>query len=146
MPLSSLHDDGHKQAVTHIRESRWFKSMYTLQGKTWPTRHTLTMLSPRMVQYHAYLTWSTYSNLSRSHQQSWARPLLLRKRASDTIHSMLADRSVGPYPVSLLSQPLKQWGKAKHLLMVATRLTGPINTSMRLVRSILAHDSQPIGP
>jgi hypothetical protein len=146
MPLSSLHDDSHKQAVTHIRESRRFKSMYTLQGKTWPTRHTLTMLSPRMVQYHAYLTWSTYSNLSRSHQQSWARPLLLRKRASDTIHSMPADRSVGPYPVSLLSQPLKQWGKVKHLLIAATRLTGPINTSMRSVHSILAHGSQPIGP
>jgi hypothetical protein len=35
-----------------------------------------------------------------------------------------------------------QWsslGKVKHLLMVATRLIGPINTSMWLVHSILAH-------
>jgi hypothetical protein len=39
MPLSYLHDDYHKQAVTHIRESRRFKSMYTLQEKTRPTRH-----------------------------------------------------------------------------------------------------------
>jgi hypothetical protein len=29
-----LRDDCHKQAVTHIRESRRFESMYTLQGKT----------------------------------------------------------------------------------------------------------------
>jgi hypothetical protein len=61
--------------------------MYTLQGKTWPRHHTLSTLNPHMVQDHTYLTWSTYSNPSRSHQQSWAGPLLLRKRASDTIHS-----------------------------------------------------------
>jgi hypothetical protein len=34
-----LRDDWHKQEVTHIRESRWFESMYTLQGETRPTRH-----------------------------------------------------------------------------------------------------------
>jgi hypothetical protein len=33
-----LLDGKHKQAVTHIRESRRFKSMYTLQGKTQPIR------------------------------------------------------------------------------------------------------------
>jgi hypothetical protein len=31
------------------------------------------------------------------------------KRAPDTIYSTMADRSVGPYPISLSSQPLKQW-------------------------------------
>jgi hypothetical protein len=39
MPLSYLRDDCHKQTVTHIRESRWFESMYTMQWKTRPTRH-----------------------------------------------------------------------------------------------------------
>jgi hypothetical protein len=34
MPLNYLRDDCHKQEVTNIRESRWFKSMYTLQGKS----------------------------------------------------------------------------------------------------------------
>jgi hypothetical protein len=34
---------------------------------------------------------------------------------------------MGPYPISLLSQPLKQWGKGTHLLMAATRLTGLIS-------------------
>jgi hypothetical protein len=37
MPLSYLCADDHKHAVTHIRESRWFESMYTLQGK--PNQH-----------------------------------------------------------------------------------------------------------
>jgi hypothetical protein len=39
MPLNYLREDCHKQAVTHIQESRRFESMYTLQGKTRPTRH-----------------------------------------------------------------------------------------------------------
>jgi hypothetical protein len=39
MPLGYLRDDCHKQAITHIRESRWFELMYTLQGKTRTTRH-----------------------------------------------------------------------------------------------------------
>jgi hypothetical protein len=37
---------------THIRESRWFESMYTLQGKTWSTRHTLSTVDSRMVLDH----------------------------------------------------------------------------------------------
>jgi hypothetical protein len=66
--IKLLHDDCHKQAVTHIRESRRFESMYTLQGKTQPTRHMLSTLSPHMVQDRTYLTWSTYSNLLHSRQ------------------------------------------------------------------------------
>jgi hypothetical protein len=41
--------------------------MYTLQGKTRPTCHTLFMFGSRMALDHMYITWSTYSNLSRSH-------------------------------------------------------------------------------
>jgi hypothetical protein len=48
-----------------------------------------------------------------SHRQSWAGPLLPRKRALDTIHNALADRSVGLYPASLLSQLMKQWGQSQ---------------------------------
>jgi hypothetical protein len=33
MSLNYLRADDHKQAVTHIWESRWIESMYTLQGK-----------------------------------------------------------------------------------------------------------------
>jgi hypothetical protein len=49
-----------------------------------------------------------HSNLSRVTDRFGWIPLLLRKRALDIIHSTLADRSVGPYPVLLPSQPLKQ--------------------------------------
>jgi hypothetical protein len=79
--------------------------------KTRPTHHTL---SPHMVLDHTYLTRLTHSNHSRSRQQRWTKPLLLRKRAFDTIHSMSIDRSMGLYLVSL---PWRQ----------ATRLTGLIS-------------------
>jgi hypothetical protein len=79
--------------------------MYILQGKTQPTRHTLSTLSPRMVHDHMYLTWSTYSNLSYRHQQVWTDPLYPRRRALDTIHNTTVVRSVGPYPASLPQQP-----------------------------------------
>jgi hypothetical protein len=62
---------------------------------------------------HPYLTWSTYSNLLCSGQQSWAGALLPRKGAPDTIHSMSAIRSMGPYPVTLPSQPMNQWGQSQ---------------------------------
>jgi hypothetical protein len=75
--------------------------------------HTHPMLSLRMVPDHTYLTCSTHSNISHSRQQSWAGPLLLRKRAPDTIHNTSADWSTGLYPVSLLSQPMKQWGQSQ---------------------------------
>jgi hypothetical protein len=58
-----------------------------------------------MVHDHTYLTWSTYSNLSYSRQKIWTDPLHQRRRAPDTIHSMTAIRSTGPYPASLSQQP-----------------------------------------
>jgi hypothetical protein len=79
--------------------------MYTLQGKTQPTRHTLSTLSPRMVYDHTYLTWSTYSNLSYRCQQVWTDPLHPRRRAPDIIHSTTAVRSTDLYPASLPQQP-----------------------------------------
>jgi hypothetical protein len=82
-------------------------------GETRPTRHMPSMLSPCMVLDHTYLTRSMHSNLWHSHQQSWAGPLLPRKRVSDTIHSTSANRSVDPYPVSLPRQSLQQWGQSQ---------------------------------
>jgi hypothetical protein len=45
----------------------------------------------------------------------------------DTIHSMPVDRSADPYPVSLLSQPMKQWRKPNICRWQVTRLTGHIS-------------------
>jgi hypothetical protein len=68
----------------HVRESRWFKTIYTLQEKTRPTHHTLSTLGLRMALDHTYLTWSTYSNLSWGCQQGWTDALLPRKNAPDS--------------------------------------------------------------
>jgi hypothetical protein len=101
--------------------------MYTLQGKTWPTRHTLSTLSPRMVHDHTYLTRSAYSNFSYSRQQIWTDPLHLRRRAPDTIHSTMAIRSAGPYPASLPQQPKSSGKKSSSCWQPTTRLTGPVS-------------------
>jgi hypothetical protein len=82
-------------------------------GETRQTHHTHPTLSLRMVPDHTYLTQSTHSNLSHNHQQSWAGPLFPRKRALDTIHSTMTNRSMGPYQISLLNQPMTQWGQSQ---------------------------------
>jgi hypothetical protein len=55
--------------IHHIREN--------------PT-NMFSTLGPRMALDHMYLTWSTYSNLSRSRQQRWTDALLMRKSAPDS--------------------------------------------------------------
>jgi hypothetical protein len=60
-----------------------------------------------------------------SHRQSWTELPLLR--TPDIIHITPADRSTGPYPVSLPSQPMKQWRKLNICRHQAIRLTGPIS-------------------
>jgi hypothetical protein len=52
--------------------------------ETWSTRHTHSMLGPRMALDQTYLTWSTYSNLSWSHQQHWTDALLSRKTTPES--------------------------------------------------------------
>jgi hypothetical protein len=99
---------------THIRESRRFESMYTLQGKTWPTRHAHPTLSPHMVTDHTYLTWSIHSNISRIADRFGWIPLLPRKRAPDTIPSTPSDQWS-----SKLKPIFCQWW--------ATRFTGPMS-------------------
>jgi hypothetical protein len=74
--------------------------MYTLQGKTRSTCHTLFVLGLRMALNHTYLTRSAYSNHSRSRQQRLTKPQLPRKRAPDPIHSMMVDRSMGLFRFS----------------------------------------------
>jgi hypothetical protein len=111
--------------VTHIRESWWFESMYTLQGKIWLTHHTFSTLNPCMTLDHMYLMWSTYSNPSWVIDRFRWIPLLPRKRSPNTIHSMPADRSTGSYLGSLPSQPMKQLLKPSFCRWPATRLIGP---------------------
>jgi hypothetical protein len=61
------------------------------------------------------------------------------KMAPDIIHNMPTDRSVGPYPISPSSQPMKQWRKPNIGRQPATRLTGSISpTCDRYVQYLLA--------
>jgi hypothetical protein len=82
MSLSYLRDDYHKQAVTHIRESQWFESMYTLQGKTRPARH---VRFPRQSKYARRTlpvdnprTWKPFT----SHLHIWTDPTAPEKKDS----------------------------------------------------------------
>jgi hypothetical protein len=96
-------------------------------GETWPTCHTHLMLTPHMVPDHTYLTWSTHSNLSCSHQQSWAGSLLPRKKGSQynpqhddwPIHGFVPSFSPEPTNEAVGAKPTFCW-------WLATRLTEPI--------------------
>jgi hypothetical protein len=113
--------------------------MYTMQGKIRPIRHTFSTLSPRMLYDHTYLTRSTYSNLSYSHQQIWIDPLHSRRRAPDSIHSRTDIRSVGPYPASLPQQPKSSGEKSSSCWQPTTRLTGLISlASDRYIQYLLS--------
>jgi hypothetical protein len=101
--------------------------MYTIQEKTRPTWH-IRFPHQSTYAWHTLLvdgphTWQLFTR----HRQSWTESLLLRKMTPDTIHSTPTDRSTSPYPVSLLSQTMKQRRKSNICRQQATRLTGPIS-------------------
>jgi hypothetical protein len=77
-------------------------------------------------------------------RQRWTESLLLRKRAPDTIHNTSADRSTGPYPVSLPSQPMKQWRKSNFCRWQTTRLTGPISLACERYVQYLLTGANPL--
>jgi hypothetical protein len=77
------------------------------------------------------------NNHSCSHQQSWTDPRLLRKRAPISIHSTPADRSTGPYPISLPSQHWSSGEKSNICWQSATSVYWAHISSMWSVCSIL---------
>jgi hypothetical protein len=145
MPLSYLHDDCHKKWLL-ISESRSDLNRCTpCRGKL--DKHATRF--PRSVHVCSRtICISRGPHIATLHTSSTAldRVTAPEKKAPDTIHSTPADRSVGPYPVSLLSQQMKQWRKLNICRQHAAKLTGLINTSMWSVHSILAHGIQPLGP
>jgi hypothetical protein len=110
MPLSYLRADGRKQAVTHIRESRRFESMYTLQGK--PDQYATCI--PRLVR-----VWSQIIRISHGHRIATFHEsptdldgsyYFREKGIPDYIPSTPPDRSMGPHPVSLLCSTKEEVG------------------------------------
>jgi hypothetical protein len=143
MSLSYLRDDCHKQAVTHIWESRRFESMYILQGKTRPTCHvrfplqstqarcTLLVGSPR--------TWQPFAGShevetgSYTRKKSWQPKIDYPKQAP-----------------TLILPPMRQpWSRRERFRpngYIATSAYWVHITSMQSVCLILARGGQPIGP
>jgi hypothetical protein len=67
-----------------------------------------------------------------------------RKRAPETIHSTPADWSRGSYPVSLPSQPTKQWRKSNICRRLTTRHTGPISPACNRYVQYLLTGANPL--
>jgi hypothetical protein len=110
--------------------------MYTLHGKIRPTRHTFSTLGPCMTLNHMYLMWFIYDNLSHSCQHIWTDLLPWERLPTQSTAHRLTDSWVR---IQLLSHN-SQWSnekKSSFYWQPTPRLTGPINTSMGLVRSIL---------
>jgi hypothetical protein len=101
--------------------------MYTLQRKTQPTRHVRFPHQSTYARCTLPAGGPRTRQPSMSRRQSWMESLLPRKIAPDRILSTPADRSAGPYPVSLPSQPMKQWRKPNTHQQQATRFTGSIS-------------------
>jgi hypothetical protein len=144
MPLSYLRADGHKQAITYIWESQRFESMYTLQGKTRPTRHTYPTLHLHMVSDHTYLTWSTRSNHSRSPHEVEIDPCN-RKKSWRPKTDWPSRRLRSPHSSSLTTVLEYRKEVSAKWLHSYIGLLGPY-TSMRSVLSIVAHGGQRIDP
>jgi hypothetical protein len=96
---------------------------------------------------HSVCVWSKIIRIShdqhiatlRETPTSLDRVTAPEKRAPDTIHSTSVDRSTGLYPVSLPSQPIKQWRKSNICRRQATRLTGLISPACdRYIQHLLA--------
>jgi hypothetical protein len=105
------------------------------------TLPTLVHVRPRTLPMSGPRTWQP----SMSHRQSWIESLLPRKRAPDIIHSTPTDRSAGPYPVSLPSQPMKQWRKPNIHQQQATRFIGPISPACdRYVQYLLMGNNRTV--
>jgi hypothetical protein len=101
MLLSYLRVDGRKHAVTHIRESRRFKLMYTLQGK--PDQHATRIP-------HSIRVWSQTIRISRGQCIATFCVVPTRSKLSPTSERNLDDqKQTGPTVV---------WG---HLILPPSR-------------------------
>jgi hypothetical protein len=144
MSLSYLRDNYHKQAVTHIRESRRFESIYILQEKPRPTQHTPSTLDLCMVPDHTSHVVHVGQPFTSLHE-SWNKPLYPEEVL--TIKNRLAQPSSW---VASFFLPCDRPGVGERSFgPVVTQLlqfTGLINTNMWSVRSILTRGGQPISP
>jgi hypothetical protein len=129
--------------VTHIRESQRFESMYTLQGKTQSTCHTLSTLDLHRVSDPT------------SHVVRVGKLLLVPTRTKHvpTPGRSLSDRRQTDPAVDLghlICPPSRQpWSRGERFRpngYTATSAYWVHITSIRSMRLILAHGYQHFGP
>jgi hypothetical protein len=125
---------------THIRESRRFESMYTLQGKTRSTRHMLPTLDSHMVPDHTS-PMVRVGNLSL---------VPTRMKHASTLGRNLGDRRQTDPAVVLghLIPPPSwlSWSREERFQSSGDTATSAYwvhNTNMRSLRSILARGVNP---
>jgi hypothetical protein len=95
--------------------------MYTLQGKTRPTRHTSSKLSPRMIQDHTYLTRSTHSNPPRD-ANSVVQSHCSREKGLPT--QSTACRLIDPWVRTQFLSWASQWSIGESQTSIDGRLLG----------------------
>jgi hypothetical protein len=140
MLLSYLLDDCHNQAVTHIRELQWFKSMYTLQGKTRPIRHVhfprQSTYARRTLPMGGPHTWQPFVR----RRQIWTDPTAPEKKGLST--QSTARRLTDLWVRTQLLSRASQWSRGHNpssWQWPTTRLTGSISPACdRYVQYLLA--------
>jgi hypothetical protein len=147
IPLISYVLTTTSQAVTHIWESWWYESMYTMQGKI-DTHDTYAFHANPCTPLVRFL-WKVLvcGNLSlavNSDRQSHC------SRGKKELPTASPPRRL-TYPLVPIqflyaSQLLRQWRRLSICRQQATSVYWPPISSMWSVYSILAHEGQPIGP
>jgi hypothetical protein len=108
IPLSSLHEDCHETSGYSYLRVATIRIDVHPAGEN-PTNTPHASHAQCMVLDHTYFTRPTHSNLSLVVDRFGRIPLLPGKMALDTIHNTSADRFARLYPISLPSQPMKQY-------------------------------------
>jgi hypothetical protein len=100
-----------RQAITHIRESRWFESMYTSRGNL---IHMTCMLPALVHVRHTYASCGQSLYVATFRESSTALDRVIAPEKKKLPATSLAHRLTDLWvPIQFLSypQPLKQWRK-----------------------------------
>jgi hypothetical protein len=126
MPLNYLCVNDHKQAITHIRESWWFESMYTCRGK--PDQYT-TRISSLVRVWSQTICISSGQCIATFHKVINSDRLSRCSREKGILTQSTARRLIDSWVHTKFLSQDTHWisgGKATLYWWQTTRLTGPI--------------------
>jgi hypothetical protein len=147
IPLISYVLTTTSQAVTHIWESRWFESMYTVQGKI--DTHDMCTFHANPCMPLVRFLWKVPVRGNLSLVINSDRHSHCSRGKKELLTASPPRRLTDPWvPIQFLypSQLLKQWRKPSICRQQATSVYWAPISIMWSVYSILAHEGQPIGP